>query len=186
MSSRLFNKKTGMATGKVGAAVVVMVAGFEGLRHTVYADPVGIPTACFGYTRGLTKDMIGRVKFTDAQCQAMLTEELVIHEEGMRKCLVSPDTIPLSVYGASLSFTYNVGIGRQANPAKKIKASGFCGSTMAKLINQGQYAAACNELPKWVKSRGITFPGLVKRRAAERAYCLSGLPEGAMFKGEPF
>lgn len=146
----------------VGAALVVMVAGFEGLRQTVYADPVGIPTVCFGSTRGLTKDMVGKVRLSRPECEALLVEELVEHEEGMRRCLRTPDSIPEPTYAAFVSFTFNVGVGA------------FCKSTAARYLNAGNFRAACDELPKWAKARGITLPGLVKRRAAERALCLEG------------
>ena len=35
------------------AAAVALVSGFEGLRNYAYRDPVGIPTICFGETRGV-------------------------------------------------------------------------------------------------------------------------------------
>lgn len=58
-----------------------------------------------------------------------------------------------------MSFTFNVG------------GQALCNSTLAKRINAGQLPGACAELSKWVYSRGIKLPGLVKRREAERAIC---------------
>lgn len=166
IASRLRTTK-GKATA-MGAALLIGVGAFEGYEPVVYFDPVGIPTVCFGSTRGLTKEMVGKVRFTRAECEALLVDELIEHEQGMAKCIKTPSVVPDGVWAASVSFTFNVGVGA------------FCKSTMARLINSGQYVAACNELPKWVKARKlgvmITWPGLVKRRAKEREMCLEGLP----------
>jgi lysozyme len=142
------------------AAVVVLVGGFEGFRQVAYLDPVGIPTICFGETRGVRLGM----KATRAECEAMLTRSLIEHEEGMARCLRQPERIPDGAYGAFLSFTYNVGVGA------------FCGSTLARKANAGDIRGACAELSKWDRAKGIRLPGLTKRRAAERALCERGLP----------
>ncbi|HTD03821.1 lysozyme [Undibacterium sp.] len=47
--------------------------------------------------------------------------------------------------------------------------------TMVRKLNAGDYAGACNELPRWVYAGGKILPGLVKRRAAEQELCLRGL-----------
>nr|WP_276554179.1 lysozyme [Cupriavidus gilardii] len=61
---------------------------------------------------------------------------------------------------AFVSFTYNVGRGA------------FCGSTLVRKLNAGDYVGACNELPRWVYAKGVKLPGLVNRREQERALCL--------------
>ena len=154
MPSRL--KKGGALAG----ALITLVAGFEGLRTYAYRDPVGIPTICFGETRGVKMGD----KATVDECKAMLGARLVEFETGMRSCLKNPDAIPNGAYAAFISFTYNVGVGA------------FCGSTLKRKADAGDITGACNELPKWAKARGITLPGLVKRREAERKLCLGGLP----------
>jgi GH24 family phage-related lysozyme (muramidase) len=58
------------------------------------------------------------------------------------------------------SFAYNVG------------TDAFCGSTLVRRLNAGD-PAACDEMLRWTKAKGITLPGLVKRREQERALCLS-------------
>jgi lysozyme len=160
--------RVGAKTTAAGAAIIALVAGFEGLRQTVYADPVGIPTVCFGSTKGLTKDMVGKVTFTRPECDALLVEEIVEHEQRVRACLKNPDSLPAGVYEASVSFAFNVGTGA------------FCASTMKRLLDAANWRAACDQLPKWNKARKlgvlITLPGLTKRRAVERERCLEGLP----------
>jgi lysozyme len=153
-SSRLKRNST------LAAAVVALVAGFEGLRTFAYRDPVGIPTICFGETRGVRMGD----RATAEECKAMLKVRLIEFETGMRSCLRAPDALPVGAYAAFLSFTYNVGAGA------------FCRSTLASKANAGDIRGACNELPKWTTARGIRLPGLVNRRKAEQAVCLKGLP----------
>jgi lysozyme len=153
-----------LAKNTILAGVLVsLVGGFEGLRTVAYLDPVGIPTVCFGETKGVK---LGD-RYTKEECKDMLKESLVEHERGMRKCLGRPDDIPDLTYGAFLSFTYNVGVGA------------FCKSTMVRKANAGDLVGACNELPRWTKAKGITLPGLVTRREEEKQMCLAGLKRKA-------
>ena len=57
----------------LAAATVALVGGFEGLRNYAYRDPIGIPTLCFGETRGVK---MGDFK-TTAECKDMLADRLV-------------------------------------------------------------------------------------------------------------
>jgi lysozyme len=139
------------------AIALSAVAGFEGLRTTAYNDPVGIPTICFGYTH----DVELGDRATPEQCQQLLTDEVVKYAHDVSNLSV----VPLSheEKAAYTSFAYNVGTGA------------FERSTLLKKLNAGDRRGACNELPRWVYAKGIKLPGLVKRRAAERELCLSGL-----------
>ena len=148
-----------------GAAItgtcIALVGGFEGLRTIAYRDPVGIPTVCFGETRGVKMGD----QYTTQQCKDMLGKRLVEFEDGINKCLKNPGLIPDGAYIASISFAYNVGV------------QAFCNSTLKRKLDAGDIKGACNELPKWVYARvHIYLPGLAKRRAAERAICLKDAP----------
>lgn len=136
------------------AIAVAAVASFEGLRQTAYNDPVGIPTICFGETKGVK---IGD-KATIEQCKGMLAESLSIADKSVMSCV----KVPMGDYrhAALVSFTYNVG------------GAAFCNSTLVKKLNVGDAVGACNELPKWTYAKGIQLPGLVKRRNEERELCL--------------
>jgi len=139
------------------AAVVAMVAGFEGLRTAAYRDPVGIPTICFGETKGVK---MGDKKTAD-ECRDLLGDRLIEFSQGVDKCLKVE--VPAYTYAAFVSFSYNVGVGA------------FCSSTLVKKANAGDIMGACNELPRWTRAKGIELPGLVARRAEERRWCLLGL-----------
>lgn len=155
--------RAGALAGRAGALAVALVAGAEGLRTAAYRDPIGIPTICFGETRGVHMGDTA----TPEQCRDMLGARLVEFSSAVDRCLVA--RVPDESYAAFLSFAYNVGTGS------------FCGSTLVNKANAGDVAGACNELPKWDKARGVRLPGLTKRRADERDLCLSGVSKMATY-----
>jgi lysozyme len=143
--------------GKIGAAAaasaIAMVAAWEGYRPTVYADPIGRSAVCWGHDdpalkRGTT--------YTRAQCETMLAEDLAKHAEALN-CIDA--TLTDGQKAAFVSFAFNVG------------SRAFCGSTLVRKANAGDMPGACAELSRWVMAGGKTLPGLVNRRAAERALC---------------
>lgn len=146
-------------SGALMAAAVALVGTWEGVRTVAYKDIVGVPTVCFGETRGVKMGD----RYTVDECRAMLGDALVEFETGMRKCLTAPDKVPDKVYVAMLSASYNIGTGA------------FCRSSMARNLNAGKYREACNALTLYVNAGGKRVQGLVNRRAEERAICLEGL-----------
>lgn len=148
--------KTKVGTGIVAAAIG-LVAAWEGRSLIAYADPVGIPTICEGYTHGVR---LGDVA-TPAQCDALTEQEV-------RKALAvvdgsTPGQLPDGVRIALTSFVYNVGPGAYGS------------STLLRKLRAGDLAGACNQLPRWVHAGGKKLRGLELRREAERQICLSGL-----------
>lgn len=152
-------RKTRIGLTAAGALALGLVGGYEGLRLTAYRDIVGVPTVCFGETRGVR---LGD-RYSVEDCKAMLGDALIEFESGMRRCLTKPDAIPDRTYVAFLSLTYNIGVGA------------FCRSSVARLANQGQITAACNAMLAWNKAGGKVVKGLQRRRVEERALCLTGL-----------
>src|SRR5690606_21704452 len=148
--------KTKVGTGIVAAAIG-LVAAWEGRSLIAYADPVGIPTICEGYTHGVR---LGDVA-TPAQCDALTEQEV-------RKALAvvdgsTPGQLPDGVRIALTSFVYNVGPGAYGS------------STLLRKLRAGDLAGACNQLPRWVHAGGKKLRGLELRREAERKICLSDL-----------
>lgn len=156
MKTRL---KIAGALSALGIAAAGLIGGFEGLRTSAYLDPVGIPTVCYGETRGV---QLGD-RHTAEECRAMLGDALVEFEQDMRACLDAPDKIPDGPYTAFLSLSYNIG------------ARAFCRSTLVRLANAGDLRGACDQLPRWNRAGGRVLKGLVNRRAEEREICLAGL-----------
>ena len=153
------------------ATSVTVAAAFvkphEGTRYTAYRDPIGIWTICEGHTRGVREGMTA----TSSQCDEWLRQDLLEANEIVDRCITSPMTI--NQRAALISFAFNVGAG-----GKGIK-DGLCwlksGNQPQIRIraNASDWQGACNSLMSWNKAGGIVFPGLVKRREAERALCLS-------------
>jgi lysozyme len=141
------------------AACVALIGAWEGVKTTAYRDIVGIPTVCFGETRGVKMGD----KYTMAECKEMLGDAVIEFEMGMRKCLKAPDSLPPKVYTAFLSTSYNIGVGA------------FCGSSMARKANSGDLKGACDSILLWNKAGGRVVKGLVNRRKEENQICLSGL-----------
>ena len=148
--------KTKVGTGVIAAAIG-LVAAWEGRSLIAYADPVGIPTICEGYTQGVR---LGDVA-TPARCDALTEQEV-------RKALTVVDRsvsypLPDPVRVALSSFVYNVGAGAYAK------------STLLRKLKAGDIAGACQELDRWVYAGGRKLRGLERRRQAERQLCLSSL-----------
>ncbi len=152
-------RKAGLGVTAAGAMAIALVGGWEGLRTQAYRDVVGIPTVCFGETRGVKMGD----RYTVAQCKEMLGSRLVEFETAMRRCLVAPDRIPDKPYVAMLSLSYNIG------------SSAFCKSTVARKANAGDLRGACDAFLAWNKAGGRVVQGLVNRRIEERKMCLEGV-----------
>ncbi len=145
-------KKTLAATVGAGCCALLLsyVPQFEGVVLRGYKDPIGIVTACAGHT---ATAVLGR-PYTREECEKLLEEDLVKHAERSMSCVHVPLTT--GQRAAIISFDFNTGR--------------FCGSTMEKKFN-AKDPSACAELSRWTKAGGQELPGLVKRRATERAMC---------------
>lgn len=142
---------------RVGAGVVALAAPlvvyFEGTIPRTYRDPIGILTSCTGHTGPELR--MGQT-WTQEQCDQQLYADLLKHADAL-DCIKTPMTDGQKA--ALLSFSFNVG------------SEALCRSTLARRANQGDWLAACAELSRWTLAGGKELPGLVRRRAAERAMC---------------
>ena len=144
---------------KVAAAGVALVGAFEGLRQVAYPDPAtrGPPwTVCYGRAYGVKP---GDRHSLD-ECKAMLVHDLDKYAKGVEACIKRP--IPDTTYVAFVSLAYNIGTG------------GFCKSSVVRYYNAGNARAACDAMLRFNRAAGIVFPGLERRRQAERKLCLQG------------
>lgn len=135
------------------ALVVPLVMHFEGTVLRTYKDPIGILTSCTGHTG---PELMAGQTWTQEQCNQQLYGDLVKHAPAL-DCVKAPTTE--GQRAAFLSFAFNVGEAK------------FCQSTLVRKANQGDMAGACAELSRWTMAGGKELPGLVRRRAAERAMC---------------
>lgn len=144
----------------IAAAVLVampLTARFEGLRTKPYLDPAGIPTVCYGET-----ELALRVYSVD-ECGAMLRQRL-LKDYAPKVAACVPSLVSEAKANALAAFvdaSYNAG------------PKAVCNSRMAKAVRAGDLRAACDGFAGWyVTARGKRFPGLVRRREAERQLCL--------------
>ncbi len=146
-----------------GALAVSVVGGFEGLRQTAYPDPAtrGHPwTVCYGHTG---PEVTPGYHASIAECKAILLADLDKHAEPIERCVPSLATAPETRYVAALSLSINIGSG------------GFCRSSIASNLNAGRIREACDAFLRYNRAAGVVFPGLTRRRQAERDLCLRGL-----------
>lgn len=140
----------------LSAAGLVGIAVHEGYRGETYRDAVGVPTLGFGTTGGVKPGQT----ITPERALARALTDIRQYEGALRACVAVP--LHQHEYDAFLSLAYNIG------PAA------FCGSTLVKKLNAGDYAGACAEIRRWNRAGGKVLGGLTKRRAAEYRQCMGG------------
>lgn len=145
--------------GLVGSVIAMMalalatVAPFEGKRNAPYRDPIGILTVCYGETR------VEMRRYSDGECMDLLEHGVAEFAEGVRLRNPAIAEYPRQ-WAAHTSFAYNVGLAQYGR------------SSVARLFAAGRQRAACDFMTRYKFAGGRELPGLVRRRAAERALCL--------------
>ena len=149
-----------MASARVRAAVAisavgfVAIAGWEGFREEAYIPIDGdVPTIGFGHTAGVR---LGDT-VTVEKALTLLRGDVREAERGVLSCV----KVPLSQgeLDAYVSLAFNIG------------TEAFCGSTLVRKLNGGDYAGACEEIKRWHYAGGLSVTGLVARREAEYRRC---------------
>jgi len=146
------------------ALLIGMVAGYEKYVPTVYMPtPQDVPTVGYGTT--VNPDTGKPIRMTDrrideATAKRWLMKDVAKTESKMRQCVRVPVT--QGEWDAYVSLTYNIGV------------SAFCGSTLVRKLNAGDYADACKQILRWDKQKGRVLRGLTKRRQQEYALCTGG------------
>lgn len=136
-----------------GAGAIV---SHEGMRKVAYVDPVGVVTVCAGHTKTAK---LGQAK-TEAECAALLRQDVKHAERAVRRLVTAPVT--QVQFDALVSLTFNIG------------ETAFAKSTLLRKANAGDCWGAGREFSRWAKAGGRELPGLVKRRAAERTLWETG------------
>ena len=112
-----------------------------------------VPTIGFGTTAGVKMgDTI-----TPQVAVSRALSDVSKFEGALKRCVKVPLT--QGEYDAYLSLSYNIGSGA------------FCGSTLVRKLNAGDYAGACEQVLAWDKAGGRRVQGLTARRNREYAQC---------------
>lgn len=148
------------------ALLLTCVPKFEGMILRGYKDPIGIVTACAGHT---ATAVLGRA-YSIEECNNLLAADLVQFADTVDQCI----TVPLTTgqRAALISFAFNVGPGRAGVKDGLCVLKSGRQPQIRQRFNRGDYAGGCRALTEgWSSAGGRQLPGLVKRRAAERAMC---------------
>lgn len=124
----------------------------EGLSLKSYLCPANVLTIGYGHTG---KDVVPNLTIGEEKAEDLLHCDLRASETAIEKAV----TVPLTEnqFSALCSLVFNIGVGN------------FKNSTLLKMLNAGNYAAAADEFLRWDKSNGKPLAGLTKRRRQEQA-----------------
>ena len=136
---------------QISKAGLDLIKQFEGLYLKAYRCPAGVPTIGYGHTAGVA---MGQT-ITQQQADDYLRRDVRQFERAVARLVSVPLT--QGQFDALVSFAFNLGEGALAQ------------STLLRLLNAGDYAGAAAQFDRWNKAGGRVLPGLVRRRAAERA-----------------
>lgn len=139
----------------LSASALVGIAVHEGYHGEAYIPVKGdVPTIGFGTTDGVKPG--DRIEPVQALVRKLA--DVKRFEGALKQCVRVP--LHQHEYDAFLSLAYNIGPGA------------FCGSTLVRRLNAGDYAGACAEILRWDRFRGEPLRGLTLRRQAENRQCL--------------
>ncbi len=136
---------------------LALLMRFEGFSATPYRCPAGVWTIGYGHTRGVNA---ASAPITRQQAMALLKEDASFSEQAVQRYAQAPLTA--NQFSALACLTFNIGAGA------------FARSTLLKRVNEQNFTAAAEEFPRWNTANGQKLPGLIQRRAAERALFLKG------------
>lgn len=114
----------------LGGAITGVVQHNEGLSLTTYKDSAGIPTICYGETKGVK--MGQRASLSD--CQRQLIESAGEHAKALNGLPMQLSDVALV---GSIDFIYNVGV------------ADFNGSAVKRHLKSLNYAAAGRAVLDW-------------------------------------
>lgn len=147
---------------KASVLIISMIAGYEFFVPTVYMPtPQDVPTQGYGTT--INPDTGKPIRMTDrrideATAKRWLLVDVNKTESKMRQCVRVPVT--QGEWDAYTSLAYNIGTGA------------FCGSTLVRKLNAGDYIGACKQILRWDRQKGRVLRGLTNRRNAEYKLCM--------------
>jgi lysozyme len=145
----------------VSGPLADFVAAWEGFSPTAYQCSARVWTIGYGTTHG--------VKRGDTITRAEALDRLVAHLEGDARAVDRAVVAPLEPHerDALISLSYNIG------------RAAFANSTLLRVLNGGDKAAAAAQIARWNRAGGKVVLGLVKRRAAEQRLFLFADYSGA-------
>lgn len=153
------NKRMALAALAISGAVA-LITYFEGFRSDAYLPtPRDKPTIGYGQTHYSSGKVVKLGDHIDKKTARQELNKLVkSYQADIDKCIKVPLT--QNEYNAYLSLAYNIG------------SKAFCGSSLVRELNKGNYEKACSEIKRWHYQNGKSLPGLVVRREQEYRECV--------------
>lgn len=134
---------------------VEFIEDAEGFKATAYKDTGGVWTIGYGTTHIDGQPVEQGMTCTQQQAELWMEKDLAPVQTIINQSVKVK--ITQNMFDALCSFTYNLG------------GYAFSHSTMCTLINQCKFASAADQFNRWVYDNGRVVPGLVSRRAREKA-----------------
>lgn len=133
---------------------IELIKRFEGFEPKPYKDPVGIWTIGYGH---VIKPGEKFTRITEQQA----TELMLLDIETKKRWIAYyiERLLNDNQYSALVSLVFNLGV----TPLTK---------TLGRKLNEGDILGCADEFNRWVYAGNKVLPGLVRRRAAERALFL--------------
>ena len=155
--------RAAIAAMVLAASTLVGIAVHEGYRDDAYIPvPGDVPTIGFGSTSCVR---MGDKTTPSRSLVRLLVEIEGVYAAGVKKCVTAP--LYQHEYEAYVRLAYSVGV-----PTFCRKAKPGTPPNLIDLINAGKYAEACRRIEAFKYGPGKkALPGLIKRRAEERAIC---------------
>ncbi len=136
-----------------------LIKKYEGLRLTVYDDPVGIRTIGYGHVLTYSERYTG---ITEQEADALLEQDIAVRAEWIPHSIKAP--LNDNQFSALVSLVFNVGVEPLSH-------------TLGLFLNQCDYEGASEQFSRWAYAGGKKLPGLVARREAERELFLKPIEE---------
>ncbi len=148
---------------RVSPIALEIIGNAEGCRRTPYQCPAGLITNGIGNTHGVPDKSVSL---------ETIAKDWVRNIQDSERCVTKAEAqsgkaMTQGQFDAFTSFAFNVGCTRFKNNANGSSTQ------IHRLIGQGEYARACEELKRWVYGGGKKLTGLVTRRGLEYGRCIT-------------
>lgn len=151
------NPRIAIAALSLSAVAFGGLVAYEGYSETpITPIPGDRLTIGFGTTEGVKPGD----KITPPKAVHRALQDVAKYEGAIKQCVKVP--LHQYEYDSLTQLAYNIG------------PTAFCGSTLVKRANAGDYAGMCREILRWDRAQGRVVRGLTLRRQAEYKTCMGG------------
>lgn len=168
------------ATASLTDLIASVIGGHEGEKLIAYKDTAGLWTIGKGHLIKSTDRVIrqgapqplypygpldannkptGVMQITQEESDRLFENDTATARNAVSNLVMVPLTT--NQRAALVSLVFNIGTGA------------FAGSTLLKKLNARDYSGAADQFLVWKKAGGVDSPGLINRRASERALFLA-------------